>query len=312
MKFDPTPPVKPTFSTTAIRPVLRAVDAETGGGYRVVRKFTGGIWGAWLVRDGLGHDAVFKCIWDVDWRPRLSTAAAVVDELRDRGGPAPRYLHYGYIDGVGTWSLQEWLPGRPVKQLTRHLLTQVLNMNELQGQRGRPPSSGFNWTDHVTREVLSDASGMETALRSHSRSTARVASLIRERLFGDSDALMCRGDLVHGDFLATQILVADGHMSGVLDWDVAAYGDRCIDLALLFMNVHVQAERIRRPLDQEMVLSLGSAAVTEFGLTNFGLCLAYHLMRMMGFVVRNAPDRVPWRTSLAWRTIQSFERLRGD
>jgi aminoglycoside phosphotransferase (APT) family kinase protein len=143
------------------------------------------------------------------------------------------------------------------------------------------------------REVLSDASGMETALRSHSRSTARVASLIREKLFSDSDVQMCRGDLVHGDLLATQFLVAGGRMSGVLDWDVAAYGDRCIDLALLFMNVHVQADRIRRPLDQEMVISLGSAAVTEFGHTNFGVCLAHYLMRMLGFVVAHAPDRVP-------------------
>ena len=263
-------------------------------------------------RDRLHHHAVLKCIWDVDWRTRLSTAAKVVDEFRDRGGPAPRYLHYGYIEGVGTWSLQERLPGRSVKQLTRQLLNQVLHMNELQRQRGRPPPSGFNWTDHVTREVLSDASGMETALRSHSRSTARVASLIRKKLISDSDVQMCKGDLVHGDLLATQFLVAGGRMSGVIDWDVAAYGDRCIDLALLFMNVHVQADRIRRPLDQEMVISLGSAAVTEFGHTNFGVCLAYHLMRMVGFVVRNAPDRVPWRTSLALRTIQSFERLRGD
>jgi aminoglycoside phosphotransferase len=312
MRFDPTPPVKPAFSSNTIRPVLQAVNAQSGGGYRVVRKFTGGVWGAWLVRDRLGHDAVLKCIWDVDWRTRLSMAAAVVDEFRDRGGPAPRYLHYGYIDGMGTWSLQERLPGRSVKQLTGHLLGQVLHMNELQARAGRPPSSGFNWTEHVRREVLSDASGMETALRSHSRSTARVASVIREKVFSDSDVRMCRRDLVHGDLLATQILVAGGRMSGVLDWDVAAYGDRCIDLALLFMNVHVQADRIRQPLDQEMVLSLGSAAVTEFGHTHFGLCLAYHLMRMMGFVVRNAPDRVPWRTSLALRTIQSFERLRGD
>jgi hypothetical protein len=168
-------------ATNAIRPVLRAVNAESGGGYRVVRKFTGGVRGAWLVRDRLHHDAVLKCISDVDWRARLSTAAKVVDEFRDRGGPAPLYLHYGYIEGVGTWSLQERLPGRSVKQLTGQLLTPVLHMNELQRQRGRPPPSGFNWADHVTREVLSDASGMETALRSHSRSTARVASSIREK-----------------------------------------------------------------------------------------------------------------------------------
>jgi hypothetical protein len=311
MSFDPTPPVGRAFAITTIRPVLQAVNAQSGGGYRVVRKFAGGAWGAWLVRDRHRHDAVLKCIWDVDWRTRLSTAARVVDELRDRGGPAPRYLHYGFVDGVGTWSLQERLPGRSVKQLTRHLLIQVLHMNELQAQRGRPPSSGFNWADHVTREVLSDASGMDTALRMHSCSTERVASSIRQKLLSDPAVRMCRGDLVHGDFLATQILVSDGRISGVLDWDVAAYGDRCIDLALLFMNVHVQADRLRRPLDQEMVLSLGSAAVTEFGHAKFGLCLAYHLMRMLGFVVQNAPARVPWRTSLALRTIQSFERIGG-
>jgi hypothetical protein len=42
-----------------------------------------------------------------------------------------------------------------------------------------------------------------------------------------------------------------------------------------------------------MVISLGSVAVTEFGHTNFGVCLACHLMRMVGFVVRNAPDASP-------------------
>jgi aminoglycoside phosphotransferase (APT) family kinase protein len=136
--------------------------------------------------------------------------------------------------------------------------------------------------------------------------------LMRQRLLSDSAVLMCRGDFVHGDFLATQLLVAEGRISGVLDWDVAAHGERCIDLALLFMNVHVQAERIRRPLDEQVILSLGSAAVTEFGRATFGLCLAYHLLRMLAFGVQNAPDRVPWRTSLALRTIQSFERIRGD
>jgi hypothetical protein len=76
---------------------------QNRAGVTVVRKFTGGVWGAWLVRDRLRHDAVLKCIWGVDWRPRLSTAAKVVDEFRDRGGPAPRYVHYGY---------REWERGR--------------------------------------------------------------------------------------------------------------------------------------------------------------------------------------------------------
>jgi aminoglycoside phosphotransferase (APT) family kinase protein len=58
-----------------------------------------------------------------------------------------------------------------------------------------------------------------------------------------------RPTVVHGDLWHENMLVRDGRLTGVLDWEAAGVGDPAIDLAGLWYLGHDWAQRVLRALD---------------------------------------------------------------
>jgi hypothetical protein len=135
-------------SWNSIEPVV-SVLRERGATYLPVKRLPGGAWGAWLVRNQNDDVAVLKCIWDSDWRSRLESARRVVDLLRARDAPVPRYLASGFDRQVGTWCLQEHLPGDRVEELDMSLVGEVLRFSDLQAGIGTKLSLAYNWSRQV-------------------------------------------------------------------------------------------------------------------------------------------------------------------
>jgi aminoglycoside phosphotransferase (APT) family kinase protein len=158
-------------------------------------------------------------------------AAAVTARLRELGYPAPRYVRV-----EADWALQEELPGQPLEPwvpLEEGLAAQLLELHALHAAAG--PEPGGSWRRVVRSSVLSGA-----------RSYLRLATLrdhsdrSRELLARCQEAVRCFGDrvppldaIVHWDFTPDNVLVRDGRVTGVIDWEGVRAGDPRFDLVTL-------------------------------------------------------------------------------
>jgi hypothetical protein len=100
------------------------------------------------------------------------------------------------------------------------------------------------------------------ACRSRGGSRSRVArccsacswAAARATRTGSTSSATSSRDAVHGDFLATQLLVRRNRLVGVLDWDGAWSGERGQDLALLLYNAFARTDRLKaRPAPRTAV-----------------------------------------------------------
>jgi Ser/Thr protein kinase RdoA (MazF antagonist) len=87
-----------------------------------------------------------------------------------------------------------------------------------------------------------------------------------------ADLALPSSDIVHFDFTPSNILVAGGRISGVIDWDGACAGDRAFDLATLLFYAGDQPE-LREILAKHYV--------EYFGLETLRLYLAHLIVRQL-------------------------------
>lgn len=300
--------VRPDFAERDPAPLLEIIRQTRGQSYRVLQRYPRGAWGAWLVADASGARVVLKCVWDTDWRDRLELAMGVVDRLRERGAPVPRFLEYGHDERLGTWYLQERVGGKPLPQLTSSVLPAVLAFVDLMAGLTPARDAAWSWSADVGR-VLGPGSARLELLSRAGPATAAIADAAAA--FGETARWLPDMDAVHGDFLSPQIMVDASHrLVAVIDWDEAAYGSRAIDLALLFQNVEVQADRTTIPAEPAVVQTLAQRGLTIAG-PGFAAAVHYHLVKMLAFVVAFNPKHVDWRLDVAARVLRNLEAARG-
>jgi hypothetical protein len=299
--------VSASFATRDPSPLLPAVRDLTGSAWRLGRRLPGGAWGAWRLTDPAGRRAVLKCIWDIDWRPRVVVAAAVVDRVRARGLPVPLIHHWGFLPGIGTWLVADYLPGRTLSQLDPVILPQALAfIDQLRGC-AVDVGNGFSWSEEVAR-TLRPRSHAQRVLRGAGGDAAELARVAAP--YRVAAEHLSHDDAVHGDLVVTQLLVdrTARRLAGVIDWDQAARGSRAIDLALLFQNVHVQGDRTGAGATPEVLSAIARAGVDAAG-PGFVAAVHAHLVEMVAFVVEHNPRHVPWRLDVAARvrtTLRGF------
>jgi Ser/Thr protein kinase RdoA (MazF antagonist) len=137
--------------------------------------------------------------------------------------------------GSAIATVQELLPGAPIARLEVAELEQALAFNALQADllADRPDIPSLDLF------LLTDGPGfcLHGPLRAHSRGTARLDEWITS--VGAEHPGPLRGDdAVHVDFHPGNLLAVDGEITGIIDWDGAARGDRRFDLVTLRFGVH--------------------------------------------------------------------------
>ncbi|KIF77077.1 aminoglycoside phosphotransferase [Streptomyces sp. 150FB] len=214
--------------------IAETVHARTGVRLVVEGPCPGGQVGAAYVRWPDGHRAVLK------WRPHVELAAlqagplAVTETLRAGGFPAPATELATQI-GHAVVVVQELLPGAKIDRLDHHGLDQALALNaslagRLAGRTDIPP---------LNLHLRSDGPGycLHGPLREHSGRSAALERWITSAGAGHPD-VMAGYDAVHQDFHPGNLLAVDGSVTGVIDWDGAARGDRRFDLVTLRFGIH--------------------------------------------------------------------------
>lgn len=195
-------------------------------GLRFDRRYAGGEIGAERWLDETGRAFVLK-------RGRSAARAAdVTARLRELGYPAPRYVRV-----EEEWALQEELPGEPLEHwlpLGEPIAARLLELHALHATAPGPEPGG-SWRRVVASSVLSGAhSYMRLAtLRDHSERSRELLARCQEAVRRFGDRVPEADAIVHWDFTPDNVLVGDGSVTGVIDWEGVRAGDPSFDLVTL-------------------------------------------------------------------------------
>jgi hypothetical protein len=213
-----------------------AANLEHATGVRVIvdGPCPGGEVGAAYVRWDDGHRSILK------WRPQTTLEdmqagpLKVVSVLRSVGYPAPATELAAQV-GDAVVTIQELLPGTTVNLLNESTLDQALALNDLQASA----LDEHREIQNVSLYLTEDGPGfcLHEPLRQHSPRTKKLEAWITE--VGKQYPEQLQGnDAMHLDFHPGNLLSQDGKLTGVIDWDGAARGDRRFDLVTLRFGAH--------------------------------------------------------------------------
>jgi aminoglycoside phosphotransferase (APT) family kinase protein len=189
--------------------------------------------GAWFATAPDGAPVVLKWSPGETMADRYAALLPALDELRARGVPVPEYLHVGAIDG-GTLSAQRLLPGRSQDNPSPAVVESMVECVAAKGGIGGPPLAADQpaWGKFVVRALTvgQDGWAMHEPLSTGGRRSAAVLDRA-EAVGADADASWFPDDgLVHRDLHTDNVLIDDGALSGIIDWEEACAGDHRFDL----------------------------------------------------------------------------------
>ena len=172
---------------------------------------------------------------------RVATMVRLVDRLRSRWYPVPRFVAMGrHADGW--YVVQTGLPGAPLARLSPALVQQLLDLNDLQREQAPAPSTP--WPAQIVGDTLDGGPGycLLEPMRAHSPETAWLLDAIQDLVRRHQHVATPDRDIVHFDFNPNNLLGLSGKIVGVVDWDGVQAGDRAFDLAtLLFYTLEQEA-----------------------------------------------------------------------
>lgn len=155
------------------------------------------------------------------WLPRLATGLTI---------PIPTVLHEGVADDTYpcAWSVMNWLPGElpDVANTTADVAHELaIFVTELRRIDTTGAPSGYRGGsvrehDAELRKVLPDIAD---------EVDVEALGAIWDRALA-APAYEDEPRWAHGDLLATNVLVNDGHLTGILDFSAAGTGDPACDL----------------------------------------------------------------------------------
>jgi Ser/Thr protein kinase RdoA (MazF antagonist) len=189
--------------------------------------------GAWFATAADGAQVVLKWSDEETMVDRYATLLPGLDELRARGAPVPEYLHVGAFDG-GTLSAQRRLPGRSQANWSPAVIEQMVACVAAQAGIGgpRPAADQPTWGGFIVSALTvgQDGWARHEPLRTGGRRCAAVLDRA-EAVGADADpGWFPDGGLVHRDLHTGNVLVDNGALSGIIDWEDACAGDHRFDL----------------------------------------------------------------------------------
>lgn len=222
------------LGTVTLRQVVRLIRDERGLNLRAVGVFAGGEVGAADVRGDDGSRYVLKW-WEGDADAGRG-AAALVERLRERGYPILRFVVADDVGGV-TVMLQEYVEGTVRDEVSDGVIAMLLFLNGL--QVGAGDTAATDWTNYVVGSLVRGCDGycVHEPLQEYDGRTSALLETIHTA--GDAVQDLPSGDVVHVDFHHRNVLVADGAISAVIDWEGCRSGDSAFDLATLAFDLSI-------------------------------------------------------------------------
>jgi tRNA A-37 threonylcarbamoyl transferase component Bud32 len=214
--------------------VVELIRAERDLDLHLAGFFAGGEVGAADVRERDGTRYVLTW-WEGDAESGRR-AATLVEGLRQRGYPAPAFVLADDVGGV-TVMMQEFVAGEATDTISDPAIDRLLELNAL--QVGASPAHDATWSEYMVGSLLRGCVGycVHPPLRDYDRRTRSLLESIHQA--GEAVDELPSGDVVHVDFHHRNVLVSDGQVSAVIDWEGCRTGDAAFDLVTLAFGLSV-------------------------------------------------------------------------
>lgn len=196
-------------------------------------RYLGGYWnGAYLAHDFHDRPVVLKELPDeaTFTEERVLRAVALEDSLRRDGYPAPEYLRVAVVHGR-TYTIQEYIAGDvpPVLEPAH-----AQRLAELIGLHSDRAPADPTWAEHLLSPLRRADTHEQRLLRHADNSEFRkLLGEINAVGSGTDSAVLHSEDIVHYDLHNRNLLVRNGAIAAVIDWECARAGDARLDLLAL-------------------------------------------------------------------------------
>lgn len=227
-------------TTEDIDKVIRTVNENHSTNYELLNRFDKGEWGAYRIAERGKKPFVLKFFTDlsntniVDPDPEL--AKDITDRLLLLGYPVPKYIYSGQI-GKGLYWVQQELPGKPLWQNpTVEQIEKVLSFLSL--QKNQAVSKKQNYSLIVKDTVFGNRLGGLRSIQNYSSEMNEFLENLTLSVKNLENLSLPNSDIVHGDFSYHQVMVGDGNITGIIDWQEAGCGDWIVDLTRLIYSLH--------------------------------------------------------------------------
>jgi aminoglycoside phosphotransferase (APT) family kinase protein len=254
----------------------------------------------WLLDEPGGERAVLKI--DAGTVDHLHATARVVEDLRARGYPTPRWLFTGRIADGTTYHVQEFVPGELAGRPTVMLARQLIELIEV--------NAGVDvWPERdLSACVVSELASCVADLRSASPEVSDVACRYEQLVARLGRIDLPGGEFVHGDLHWGNVLVHRGQVSGVIDIESGGSGTRAIDYGRLLRDTYFP-HRLPEPGVREMIRRAGDAVA---GPEVLALCTSAATLDNLCWRVRCRPDRIPAMVPAFLRLADDLEQALGS
>ncbi len=255
--------------------------------------------GAWFATGPDGTPVVLKWFPDEAVADRYAVLLPALDELRARGVPVPQYPHVIAADGW-TLSAQQMLPGRSEDNPSPAVVEAMVECIAAKaGIAGPPPAPDLlPWGEFIVRTLTHGQDGwvMHEPLRTGDRRSAAVLDRI-EAVGDNADPSWFPDDgLVHLDPHTDNVLIDDGTLTGIIDWEGACAGDHQFDLVAFAFDLDGHGQPIWDIVD---AARLESRVLRAY--------IAHLTLRFTDWAIRHHPEDVPRQLDRAERVLDRYE-----
>ena len=276
------------------RTVLDEINRRHSTQFRLGSRPRGGVNETWFL-DGPGQErAVLKV--DAGSLSHLHATAAVVDKLRARGYPTPRWLFVGQVESGQTYHVQEFVPGElaPIGAPATALGRQLIELVEFNA--GFDPWPDRNLSSAVVSHFAACIADLQSAAPELRQVVDRYAHLSEQLGLTELPS----GEFAHGDFHFYNILVHEGRVSAVVDVEACGSGTRAIDYGRLLRDTYFGADG-----NQEVRAMIKSTGEAVAGPEVLAFCTAAAAIDNLHWRVHCRPVKIP-------AMLPGFERLAID
>ena len=262
--------------------IVAFINHRHGTHFRLGRPVGGGESGrTHSILDAEGIEYILKWGEDVlKWGEgsefRVRQTVEIVRRLRTMGYPAPDFV----VSSSGSgwrYLVYRILPGTPGAALTPALLKRLAELNRLQADAASEFAEG--WPARIVESIEKGFPHwcLHDSLATYSRETAEMLAELKGTVSMVAGVQWRTTDAVHFDFHTANILVENGAVSGVIDWNGCCAGDRAFDLTTLAFYALEDSGVATWLLDRALEVS-GSPAVA--------LYLSHMIVRQLDWSIR--------------------------
>jgi aminoglycoside phosphotransferase (APT) family kinase protein len=250
--------------------------------------------GAWFATSADGERVVLKWSADEGVADRYAVLLPALDVLRSRGVPVPEYRFVRAVDGW-TLSAQQVLPGRSFPVWPPQLVERMIEcVSAAAGIAGPAASAVQGWGESVIHalRVGEDGGAQHDSLRAHSARSQRVIGIIKAVGAEAEPSWFPTSGLVHYDLHTDNVLaLADGTLTGIIDWEGACWGDHRYDLVAFAFDLDGHGQQIWDRVE---------ALIEPHVLRAYA---AHMALRRTDWAIRHRPEDVPRQLDRAERVL---------